>query len=486
MVSSVCEQCSNKLLSALVLILLVFPAFTMHTYAWSNGGYSSDPSQPDYGTHDWIAQHALDWLPLDEKAYLENNLAAYLYGTELPDNGLTSDGIGDTTKHHVYFFSDGTVQDDSSAMRASEEYDLALSYLEANEFVDAAKHVGIMAHYIVDLAVFGHVMGSGTEWGAEHHHSDYESYVNTRTNSYMDDFNSYLASPGSLDVVTAYDAALNLAYDTTFDPNSGFNCVWMDQNYDWNNLSFKDRCGESLNLAVIYLANVIHTLYLSARTLGDLTTVWRNAVLVHGTITPYGPLPWGALIEDTVGANSLLTALSSYGLPSVAFDVDVAEWVDQRFHWKQSTPTALIAVGGPAVNLVSYAYNPLLPFNLTVTEGYIELRVDWNGITYIRYQFVPKQYVLHYSNGTELHYAFEDHDFAIISVCFDSNSSKHVFFVMGMRADGTLGACRYLASTLDSFAIETATAEVLLLHWHDANGDGEANGEEMASVATYP
>ncbi|XES76381.1 MAG: hypothetical protein ACBZ72_09385 [Candidatus Bathyarchaeia archaeon] len=27
--------------------------------AWSNGGYSADPATPDYGTHDWIAQHAL-------------------------------------------------------------------------------------------------------------------------------------------------------------------------------------------------------------------------------------------------------------------------------------------------------------------------------------------------------------------------------------------------------------------------------------------
>ncbi len=40
-------------------------------------------------------------------------------------------------------------------MRASKEYDLALSYLEANDFVYAAKHVNIMAHYIIDLAVFG-------------------------------------------------------------------------------------------------------------------------------------------------------------------------------------------------------------------------------------------------------------------------------------------------------------------------------------------
>lgn len=629
MVSNLCEQRSTKLLSALVLLLLFSPVFTARTHGWSNGGYSSDPSQPDYGTHDWIAQHALDWLPPDEKAYLENNLAAYLYGTELPDNGLASDGIGDTTKHHVYYFSDETVQDDSSAMRASEEYDLALSYLEASDFVDAAKHVGIMAHYIVDLTVFGHVMGSGTTWGTEHHHSDYESYVNTRTNSYEDDFNSYLTSPGDLTILTAYDAAMNLAYDTTFDVDGGFTCVWMDQNYDWNNSSFKDRCGESLNLAVTLLANVIHTLYLNQTTdtgarhvvineielnpagndnslnveewvelynptesdvpldgwmlltthgititltippgividadgyyvcrrgaswlndagasvvlrdsedveidrspqlddggdddlswqrcpngldtnatsdwrlrrstyassnggitrIRDLTTVWRNAVLVRGTSTPYGPLPWGALIEDTTGINSLLTALSGYGSPSAAFDVDVAEWVDQRFNWTESTSTALIAVGGPAVNLVSHAYNPLLPFNLTVTEEYIELRVDWDGVAYLRLHFDPKQYVLHYSNSTETHYAFEDHDFAVVSVYFDSINNKHMFFVMGMRAEGTLGACRYLASTLNSFASETANAEALFLHWNDADSNGEANGDEMTYVATYP
>jgi len=146
----------------------------------------------------------------------------------------------------------------------------------------------------------------------------------------------------------------------------------------------------------------------------------------------------------------------------------------------------LIAVGGSVVNLVSHAYNPLLPFNLTVTEEYIELRVDWDGVAYIRYNFDPQHYVLHYSNDTETHYAFEDHDFTVVSVYFDSVNNKHVFFVMGMRADGTLGACRYLASTLDSFASETANAEALLLHWNDADSNGEANGDEMTSIAAYP
>jgi hypothetical protein len=69
-------------------------------------------------------------------------------------------------------------------MRASKEYDLALSYLEANDFVYAAKYMNIMAHYIIDLTVFGHVMSSNTAWRTEHHHCEYKSYVKTRNNSY--------------------------------------------------------------------------------------------------------------------------------------------------------------------------------------------------------------------------------------------------------------------------------------------------------------
>jgi len=258
------KKLTKKLLFTLLFLVLITSVFVSNVFAWSNGGYSDDPSNPDYGTHDWIAQHALDWLPSDEKEYIENNLAIYLYGTELPDNGQASDGIGDYTKHHIYFFDDGTLQDDSSADRALEEYNLALSYLNLNDIVNAAKHAGIMTHYIADLAVFGHVMGSPTDWGSEQHHSDYENYVNSRTNNYNDDFNIYLSYDGSLDAMIAYDAAVNLAYDTTFDVDGDLTCVWMDQNYDWNNPTFKNRCGESLNLAVNYLTDVLHTLYVNS------------------------------------------------------------------------------------------------------------------------------------------------------------------------------------------------------------------------------
>jgi hypothetical protein len=246
------------LFSPFILRLGVSPV-----YSWGNGGYSDDPSNPDYGTHDWIAEHALDWLPLEEKRFILDNLAAYLYGTELPDNSQAPDGIGDTGKHHVYYFANGSLQEDDAAVRAKEEYGVAVAFVRDGDMVNAAKRLGVMSHYIVDVAVFAHVMGDETDWGSENKtlHSSYENYVNARTNNFTDEFNEFLTFDGELSEISAYNATLTLAYDTTFDVDGDLTCVWMNQNYDWNNQTFRNRCGESLNLAVNLLADVLHTFY---------------------------------------------------------------------------------------------------------------------------------------------------------------------------------------------------------------------------------
>jgi len=223
-------------LTLLIVCLCILLVSAKPALGWSNGGYSDNPAQPDYGTHDWIAQHALDYLPTQEKQYVTDNLAVYLYGTELPDNGGARDGIGDTTKHHVYYSATGALTDDASAQRAAAEYNLALNFLKTKDYVDAAKTAGTMTHYIADLAVFGHVMGSST-------------------------FNAYLSYDGSLTTLSAYNATVNIAYDTTFGGNNHLTCVWMDENYNWSNSTFSGRCGQSLNLAVNDIADVLHTLY---------------------------------------------------------------------------------------------------------------------------------------------------------------------------------------------------------------------------------
>jgi uncharacterized membrane protein len=258
---------ATKLYLVLFLFFIILLLSSSYSYAWSNGGFSSNPNNPKYGTHDWIAQHALDWLPPNEKQFILQNLALYLYGTELPDNNKAPDGIGDTSNHHVYFSSKGILVDDSSARRAEGTYQSALTFLLSNDFSEAAKVAGAMTHYISDVAVFGHVMGKETDWGAETHHNDYESYVDSKTSSYDSDFNVYLHFDGKLDIISAYNATVKLAYDTTFDSSGkGRTCVWMDKNYDWSNQAFKDRAGESLNLAVNYVTDVLHTLYVEYTT----------------------------------------------------------------------------------------------------------------------------------------------------------------------------------------------------------------------------
>lgn len=256
------KRCLKLLLIATLLsVLLSANPKTAIVYCWSNGGYSATPENPDYGTHDWIAQHALDWLSNEEKQYILDNLAAYLYGTELPDNGEASDGIGDTTTHHIYYWANESIQDDASAVRAQTEYNKAANYMRTGNIAVAVKTLGIMSHYIADVGVFGHVMSSRTDWGPETHHSDYETYVNERTNAYNDEFDAFLSFDGVLGNISAYNASLTLAYDTTFDADGDLTCVWMDQNYDWSNPTFRNRCGESLNLAVNLIADVLHTFY---------------------------------------------------------------------------------------------------------------------------------------------------------------------------------------------------------------------------------
>ncbi len=291
-----------------LLVLMACP----RSIGWSNGGYSSDPANPDYGTHDWIAQHALDWLPMAEKKYIVDNLAVFLYGTELPDNDIASDGIGDRHLHHVYFRNDGGLQDDAAAVRALEEFSAAVSYLNASDFWLAAKTAGIMVGYISDVAVFGHVMGSGTDWGAEVHHSDYENYIRDKTASYASGtFDLDLEFDGALTHLDAYNATLDIASATTFGYRATKECVWMDANYDWYDPVFADSAGGVLNLAVNMVTDVLHTLAVMA----GYEAVDNAAPIIRIT-SPVAGSYWQT-VESTVILGG--TASDDFGVTSVTW-----------------------------------------------------------------------------------------------------------------------------------------------------------------------
>jgi hypothetical protein len=113
-----------------------------------------------------------------------------------------------------------------------------------------------------------------------------------------------------LTIISAYDAAKNLAYDTTFDVDGDLTCVWMDQNYDWSNLVFRDRCGESLNLAVNYLVDVLHSLFPIAATV-DVEPDAINLKSRGQWITAYIQLPEGYDAIDIDAVTILLNEIVS-------------------------------------------------------------------------------------------------------------------------------------------------------------------------------
>jgi hypothetical protein len=145
-----------------ILALAVCLVVAGDVSGWSNGGYSADPDNPDYGTHDWVANAALQPQTKDVTFLKTTYNSLFLLGTEAPDNPSY---IGDTGSHHFYYRSDKSIQDDVCADRASSIYSSALQYLKSNDFDLAAFEVGVMAHYISDVGVFGHTMSASTDWG---------------------------------------------------------------------------------------------------------------------------------------------------------------------------------------------------------------------------------------------------------------------------------------------------------------------------------
>jgi hypothetical protein len=246
-----------------LLVLLLAIGIQQDAIAWSNGGYSSDPDNPDYGTHDWIADEALAIQTRDAGFLKTTYHARFLFGTEAPDNTAN---IGDSTNHHVYFYSSGDLQDGKSAIRASQMYQVALGYMASQDLGNAAYYIGAMTHYVADVGVFGHTMGSGTDWGAEDHHSDYENAIQSMTGS--------LNSPAgmSLGDSDAYAATLDLANEITFGDGAVMPNIWMDTNYDWANSMFVTSAMASLNSSVSAVAAVVNHLLVesgSASTLPD-------------------------------------------------------------------------------------------------------------------------------------------------------------------------------------------------------------------------
>ena len=229
------------------------------------------PCSRCYGTHDFLAEHALTFLPY-EQAYSwlmdipkskPNAVFAsteYLYGTELPDRG--GSGFKDDHRlHSVYYASDGSLEDDYAAKRAEEYLQQVRDSLRRGYSDLAAMYMGVVSHYLTDVGSYWHVMGKGDDWvDAARNGLAYENWVDGETDRYNSPFASCVSFDGKLEGTSAYDATLKLAYDTTFDTSgSDRTAKWMDDNYDQNWKYYRERVCESLNLSANLLADVIYS-----------------------------------------------------------------------------------------------------------------------------------------------------------------------------------------------------------------------------------
>jgi len=313
----------KSVLSALVLVVLVM--FVQPSHAWQNGyGSGMDVScSKCYGTHDFLAEHALAFLPFGVAySWLYSSISRpngvfaneeYLYGTEIPDLGGVSSEIGtvfksDYSLHAVYFTANGSVEDDYAARRAQESYDTVIHYLRIGALDYAARWMGITSHYVTDVTSYRHVMGKGKDWiKASPNGLAYENWVNQETSTYNKPFSSCLVYDGNLEHVAPYDVTMKLAYDTTFDTSGkGRTASWMEANYDPTSPYYRERVCESLNLATNALADLIYSTTLD--TAAATSTVTTSASSSSNSApTSLVPLTTSTVTKTVLGTTAIVS-----------------------------------------------------------------------------------------------------------------------------------------------------------------------------------
>jgi hypothetical protein len=278
----------KKIIIFLIISILFFQ-FIPLIYAWGNNSYGYNEIDydynTDYGTHDWIADKALSILyndNLESWKWLMERRTIFLIGTESPDNSdvfmilneITVEGFGDTVNHHIYFNEGGTIFEDDAGLRAKTCGDIANSYINENKYDIASFYLGAMCHYIGDMGMYSHTSRNNISpdyINFDLHHSDIESYTNTRTNDFTNLNEFFQFSSFTIENKAPYEVAKELAWDTYKDEDGNYDAKWLHNNFfsGWKQIyntryddtiihqEYYNRIEESLNLAIQGCINAI-------------------------------------------------------------------------------------------------------------------------------------------------------------------------------------------------------------------------------------
>jgi hypothetical protein len=157
----------------LIILIISFTLIPHNILAWKQEG-SGNLSNPNFTTHQWLTQEALELFDENRILWLTDNMLAFWRGIEAPYNDISGYGYvedyesiyGDIESESLLLSSDGSsVVNDSLAVRAQDEYDKLFAELDQSEpdFELAAFYAGTMSHYVSQAGAWGAIWDNS--WG---------------------------------------------------------------------------------------------------------------------------------------------------------------------------------------------------------------------------------------------------------------------------------------------------------------------------------
>ncbi|RLI47948.1 MAG: hypothetical protein DRO73_10610 [Candidatus Thorarchaeota archaeon] len=368
-----------KRIVILVLLLQLFLAVSS-VAAWSNGGESSDESDPDYGTHDQFAKYGMIYVKESFPglvSWLEEDMSEYLYWTEIPDMVLQD------WANHNYDFGDygyrGGPPDRGAPDAVQTCYDWVVGnltlWVEAGQpsgstyASDARKAMGMLTHYLADVCNPMHTDDDATDSGKEHetftgrvgsytyrmsYHSSHEKATTRAWEAYEYEFDAIRPDvTADLQNGTAHDETLWCAQFA----NMGADRTGRTVGYEGQNVG--DHYQEFLEEIVYGFDNAICTVHHGITVEGttDQLYYW-NVELMQLGATSIGKIIYHASIAAGVSDST-----GDGGDSSVAMYVQDISWDEVIIH-------------GRIARTDLYCYVTVVDTNGDVIAG-AEVTIDW-------------------------------------------------------------------------------------------------------------
>ncbi len=220
-----------------------------------------------YSTHDYLAESALKMLreaaPEAAEWILERE---FFYGTELPDSRGYSESINDLSAQYLRFNEDGTMLEDSLALRAMGRndglYGSAINALSNGAYGTASKHAGAILSYVQNAGLFSRVIDNPLNGYNFERNIMWISNIKHPSNRFEELYGGHIEFDGSLEMISPYDAVMKIG-QATFMGKKDDSCSarWMDDNYDPENPDFIACAGRNFNNIINAQVDVLYTLY---------------------------------------------------------------------------------------------------------------------------------------------------------------------------------------------------------------------------------